>query len=540
MTLHAAVHLHPRLAVGPVRRRTFGSFVEHMARCVYTGIFEPDHPSADADGLRTDVLELVRELGVSSVRYPGGNFVSGYRWEDGVGPRADRPVRRDLAWHSTETNAFGLDEFMTWADRADVEPMYAVNLGTRGTQEALDVLEYANGAVGTDLADHRALNGHAEPYGIRMWCLGNEMDGPWQLGHVPARDYAVLAAETARAMRRADPDLELVACGSSHAAMPTFGAWEQAVLEAGYDAIDMLSAHVYYAEEDGDQASYLASADDMDAYIDAVVATSDHVRALKGEEKRIMISFDEWNVAASRGDTGAEPSGEDWPIAPRFAESTYSAQDAVVVGSLLISLLRHTDRVASASQAQLVNVLAPIRTEVGGPAWRQSIFHPFALTSRHARGEVLVTGVDSPAVENRRFGQSAALSSVATWDEETGQLTVFAVNRSGADALEVAVDLAAFAQAGPAPAGFELVEAVLLHEDDPHRTNSARHPDRVVPHPLEEVRLETPGHADAPEGEAHAPAGSTDAPATTRLTATLPPISWSMIRLQKTRPQKTQ
>ncbi|UQN28785.1 alpha-N-arabinofuranosidase [Brachybacterium kimchii] len=527
MTLHAAVHLHPRLAVGPVRRRTFGSFVEHMARCVYTGIFEPDHPSADADGLRTDVLELVRELGVSSVRYPGGNFVSGYRWEDGVGPREHRPVRRDLAWHSTETNAFGLDEFMTWADAADVEPMYAVNLGTRGTQEALDVLEYANGSVGTDLADHRALNGHAEPYGIRMWCLGNEMDGPWQLGHVPARDYAVLAAETARAMRRADPDLELVACGSSHAGMPTFGAWEQAVLEAGYDAIDMLSAHVYYREEDGDQASYLASADDMDAYIDAVVATSDHVRALRGADRRIMISFDEWNVAASRGDAGKEPSGSDWPVAPRFAESTYSAQDAVVVGSLLISLLRHTDRVASASQAQLVNVLAPIRTEVGGAAWRQSIFHPFALTSRHARGQVLVTGVDSPAVENSRFGESAALYSVATWDEETGQLAVFAVNRSGADALELDMDLAAFGDAdvgeragGGGHAGFELADAVLLHEDDPHRTNSARRPDRVVPHPLQDVTLENTGG---------------DAPASSRLTATLPPISWTMIRLQRTR-----
>ncbi|PWH07110.1 alpha-L-arabinofuranosidase [Brachybacterium endophyticum] len=506
MTLHAAAHLHPHLVVAPVRRRTFGSFVEHMARCVHTGVFEPGHPSADADGLRTDVLELVRELGVSSVRYPGGNFVSGYRWEDGVGPLEDRPVRRDLAWHSTEPNTFGLDEFMTWCDAADVEPMYAVNLGTRGTQEALDVLEYANGEVGTDLADHRALNGHPEPYDVRMWCLGNEMDGPWQLGHVPARDYGVLAAETARAMRRADPDLELVACGSSHSAMPTFGSWEQAVLEAGYDAIDMLSAHVYYRQEGEDRASYLASADDMDAYIDAVVATSDHVRALKGDDKHVMISFDEWNVVAARGDSGTEPSGDDWPVAPRFAESTYSAQDAVVVGSLLISLLRHTDRVASASQAQLVNVLAPIRTEPGGRAWRQSIFHPFALTSRHARGQVLQLDIDSPTTPTRKYGDSAVLDAVATWDADGGALTVFAVNRSADDVVDLGVPLLAFGNGTP----LTVIEAALLNEKDPDVVNTAGRPDRVVPRAFEDVHLE-----DA------------------RLSASLPPISWAMIRLER-------
>ena len=510
MTLNGTLHLHPAHRVGPVRRRTFGSFVEHMARCVYTGIYEPDHPSADEHGLRTDVLELTRALGVSSVRYPGGNFVSGYRWEDGVGPAGRRPRRPDLAWHSTETNAFGLDEFMIWARKAGVEPMYAVNLGTRGVQEALDVLEYANAPVGTALAEQRAANGHPDPHGIRMWCLGNEMDGPWQIGHRPAAEYGQLAAETARAMRRAHPDLELVACGSSHSSMPTFPAWEQAVLEAGYEAFDMVSAHVYYREEEGDQASYLASADDMDAYIEDVAATCDHVRALGGHDKRIMISFDEWNVTSNgHGDPGTEPSGEDWPVAPRFAESTYTAQDAVVVGSLLISLLRHTDRVASDSQAQLVNVLGPIRTSPDGPAWRQTIFHPFALTSRHAAGQVLRTQVDSPTYENPRFGRSKVLDSVVTWDEEAGQLVVFAVSRSRTEPLALTVPLAGF---GP----LEVTEAVMLHEDDPYTVNTAEDPDRVVPRPLEGVHLA-------------ADDAGTDGPAT--LTATLPPISWAVIRL---------
>ncbi|MGP5386081.1 arabinosylfuranosidase ArfA [Brachybacterium tyrofermentans] len=501
MTLHGTIDLHPAHRVGPVRRRTFGSFVEHMARCVYTGIYEPGHPAADADGLRTDVLELTRELGVSSVRYPGGNFVSGYRWEDGVGPLADRPRRQDLAWHSTETNAFGLDEFMTWAAKADVEPMYAVNLGTRGVQEALDVLEYANAPVGTELADRRAANGHPEPYGIRMWCLGNEMDGPWQLGHRPAEAYAELAAGTARAMRRTGSELELVACGSSFPSMPTFGTWEQAVLEACYDEIDMLSAHVYYPADPEDPASYLASAVDMDAYIEAVVATSDHVRAVLKRDRRIMISFDEWNVAASGGDPGAEPTGDDWPEAPRFAESTYTAQDAVVVGSLLISLLRHTDRVASASQAQLVNVLGPIRTEPGGRAWRQSIFHPFALTSRYARGQVLRTAIGSPSVETTKHGSAPLLDAVATWDDDAGDLTVLAVNRSLTEPLELSVPLTGFGD-------LELVEAVMLHEEDPLAVNTADDPERVAPRPLEGVHLRN------------------------GLTTTLPPISWAMARLR--------
>ncbi|HIY25357.1 MAG TPA: alpha-L-arabinofuranosidase [Candidatus Brachybacterium merdigallinarum] len=506
MPLTGRLALHPSFTVAPVRPRTFGAFVEHMGRCVHTGIFEPDHPAADSRGLRQDVLALTRELGVSSVRYPGGNFVSGYRWEDGVGPLEQRPARRDLAWHSTEPNTFGTDEFMAWVEAAGVEPMMAVNLGTRGVQEAVDLLEYCNAehseaGSGSTLAQQRADNGHPDPYGVRMWCLGNEMDGPWQIGHTSAEDYALTAAATARAMRRADDDLELIACGSSHWAMKTFGAWEQAVLEAGYDEIDMISAHVYYREENGDAASYLAVAQDMDGYIDAVVATCDHVRGSLRRDKQIMISFDEWNVTSTHEDPGTEPSGADWPVAPRFAESTYSAQDAVVVGNLLISLLRHSDRVASASLAQLVNVLAPIRTEPGGRAWRQTIFHPFALTSRHAKGQVLRVEIDSPRYDNSRFGSSPVLDAVATWDGDCGELTVFAVNRSLDQALDLRVPLDAFEEP-------QLEEAVRVHEEDRYAHNTADVPDAVVPRPLEGARIEN--------GE---------------LISTLPPVSWAMLRL---------
>ncbi|MGP5304187.1 arabinosylfuranosidase ArfA [Brachybacterium alimentarium] len=504
MSSHVTLTLNPAFRVAPVRRRTFGAFVEHLGRCVYTGIHEPGHPSADADGFRTDVLELTRELGVSSVRYPGGNFVSGYRWEDGVGPVDERPVRHDLAWHSSDPNTVGLDEFMTWARKAGVEPMYAVNLGTRGVQEALDVLEYANAPVGTHLSDQRVANtGASESHDIRLWCLGNEMDGPWQIGHKNAEEYARVATETARAMRMEDPDLELIACGSSNAQMETFAAWENTVLTEAYDVVDMISAHVYYSEKDGDQASFLASADDMDYFIDSVVATADHVRAKLKRDKRIMISFDEWNVWYQHRAESRPPSGDDWPVAPVLLEDIYSAMDAVVFGNLLISLLRHSDRVASASLAQLVNVIAPIMTEPGGRAWKQSTFHPFALTSRFAKGEVLQVNVEAPTFENQRFGTSASADAVATWDEESGDLALFVVNRDASGTLDLGVDLAAFGD-------LELVEALTLHHEDPYAANSADAPDTVAPQPNSSVALD----------------GG-------RLTGELPSISWTLVRLAR-------
>ncbi len=265
-------------------------------------------------------MDLVRELGVSTIRYPGGNFVSGYLWEDGVGPRDQRPRRLDLAWHSTETNAVGVDEFAAWAERVGSEVVLAVNLGTRGVAEALDLLEYTNIRSGTTWSDARVANGRAEPYGIRMWCLGNEMDGPWQLGHRSAADYGQLAAQVARGMRQLDPDVELVACGSSSALMPTFGTWERTVLEHAFDDVDLISCHAYYESKDGDLGAFLASSVGMDRFTDSVVATADHVAALERSTRRIDIAFDEWNVWYSRRFESVDKiTGIDnWPLAPRL------------------------------------------------------------------------------------------------------------------------------------------------------------------------------------------------------------------------------
>ncbi|QTE29154.1 arabinosylfuranosidase ArfA [Pengzhenrongella sicca] len=498
--LTASLTLDPAFTISPVRRRTFGSFVEHLGRCVYTGLHDPAHPTADADGFRGDVVGLTRELGVSTVRYPGGNFVSGYRWEDGVGPVGARPARLDLAWHSTEPNTVGLDEFMRWCAAAGVEPMMAVNLGTRGVQEALDLLEYCNVAAGSHFSDLRRANGTEQPHNIRMWCLGNEMDGPWQIGHKTAQEYGRLAAETARAMRMIDPDLELVACGSSSSAMPTFGAWEATVLTEAYEQVDFISAHAYYFEEDGDLASFLGSAINMDRFIEDVVATADAVRAAQKLTKRLHISFDEWNVWYLNA-APSKPPTDDWPVAPVLLEDHYSVADAVVVGNLLISLLRHSDRVRSASLAQLVNVIAPIMTEPGGRIWRQTTFHPFALTSRYAVGDVLRVELSSPAAPTAKFGDTPLVDAIATRDAGTGAVAVFAVNRSVSEPLVLDIDLRALG-------AVELVECVTLANPDPYARATADDDRSVAPRENTAVTR---------EGDL--------------LRVELPPVSWTMVRL---------
>lgn len=470
----ARVTLDPHFTVGEIDRRLFGTFVEHLGRSVYDGIYEPSHPSADEDGFRRDVIELVRELGVSTLRYPGGNFVSGYRWEDGIGPREDRPRRLDLAWHSTETNEIGLDEFARWAAKVGGEIMYAVNLGTRGVLEALDVLEYANVRGGTFWADRRVANGTPEPHGIRMWCLGNEMDGPWQLGASTPAEYAEVAAKAAAAMRQIDPDLEFVVCGSSSGHMPTFGEWERVVLERTYDDVDFISCHAYYEPRDGDYASFLASATDMDRFIESVVATADHVKALKRSEKEIYISFDEWNVwyQSRYNDVDKITDVEHWPVAPRLLEDCYSVADAVVVGNLMISLLRHADRVKAASLAQLVNVIAPIMTEPGGPAWRQTTFFPFAETARLARGSALEVRLEAPEHETAQYGVVPLIDAVATHDAESGEAAVFVVNRDLEGETTLEIDLVHFG-------AVETVSARVLHDEDMHARNTREDQERV-------------------------------------------------------------
>lgn len=489
-------------SVAPVPRRLFGAFVEHMGRGVYTGIYEPGHPTADADGFRGDVLDLVRELGVTVVRYPGGNFVSGYRWEDGIGPKERRPARLDLAWHAVETNQFGLDEFIRWTRRAGVEPMLVTNAGTRGIADALDLVEYANHPSGTSLSDARVRNGSPEPHGVRIWCLGNEMDGPWQLGHKTPLEYGRIAAELARALRQFDPDLELVACGSSTPTMPTFGEWEMTVLEQSYELVDFISLHAYFEESDGDIGSFLASSIVMDRYIEKVVAIADAVGDRLGQKRRMQLSIDEWNVwYLSRFQARLHPT--EWLVADRISEDDYTVADAVVVGSLLISLLKHSDRVRSACLAQLVNVIGVIRTEPGGAAWRPATFHPFALTSRFARGSVVALDIEAPAIDTELHGSVRAVDGVATCDQETGDAALFLVNRDPREDASISVGLG-LGQFN----GARVVDARVMSDKDPHTCNTRDDTERVLPRRLDGLEMT--------DGTLHVP---------------LPPASWAIVRL---------
>ncbi len=383
--------------IGEESPRLFGSFIEHLGRAVYGGVYEPGHPTADDQGFRRDVLALVKELGVPIVRYPGGNFVSGYHWQDGTGPRSLRPRRQELAWNSIETNEVGIDEFQEWAKRAHSEVMMAVNLGTGTAMEARDLVEYCNFPGGTALSDRRRSNGFEKPFGIRTWCLGNEMDGPWQMGHRTAEEYGRVACEAAKLMKSADPEIELIACGSSSSSMPTFGEWETTVLKNCYDQVDYLSLHSYYGNRSNNSAEFLACSKDMDQFITDVSAICDAVRATRHSKKTMYLSFDEWNVWFHSNEQ--DKKVEKWTVAPPLLEDVYTFEDALVAGCLLITLLRHCDRVKIACLAQLVNVIAPIMTETGGRAWAQTIFHPFRDASRFGRGTALNCRIDCPSYD---------------------------------------------------------------------------------------------------------------------------------------------
>lgn len=457
---------------GKVDRRIYGSFIEHLGRAVYEGIYQPDSPFADEQGFRKDVLQLIRELKVPVVRYPGGNFVSGYHWEDGVGPKEMRPSKLDLAWCVIENNQFGLNEFVDWAKKANTEVMMAVNLGTRGVEDAKNVLEYCNIKEGTYYSDLRKKHGYTSPHDIKLWCLGNEMDGPWQMGHKTAEEYGRLAEETGRIMRMVDPSVELVACGSSSLTMPTFGSWEATVLEHCYDQVDYLSLHQYYGNRENNTKDFLANSVGMDEFITSVVSICDYVRAKKHGKKKIHLSFDEWNVWYHSNE--ADKKLEKWVQAPHQLEDVYNFEDALLVGSMLITLLRHADRVKIACLAQLVNVIAPIMTSDTG-AWRQTIFYPYMHASTMGVGTVLNTIVKSPVYESHNYGDAPYLDSVVIVNEEEETVTIFAVNKDLEEDMEVNCDLRQFV-------GYQVKEHLVLTHSDMKAENTEENPNEVIPH----------------------------------------------------------
>ncbi len=412
--------------------------------------------------------------------------------------------RRDWTWPGIRSsNQFGLHEFDDWAKKVDTEVMMAVNLGTRGLQEACDLIEYTNHRGGTYWSDKRIANGATDPFNYKLWCLGNEMDGPWQVGHKTAAEYGRLANETGKAMRLIDSEIELVACGSSNSLMPTFGSWESTVLEMAYEAVDYVSLHAYYEEKGDDPLDFLASAVNMDSFIDSVIATADAVRARGRHKKRINLSFDEWTVwyiSKFDGD-GPKPNATPWAPHPPLIEDEYNITDAIVVGTFLNSLLRHGDRVTVACQAQLVNVIGLLRSDEGGEAWKQTIAYPFEQMRRHAQGQILQLVATGDVYDSQNYTDVPVVDATATYDEENGRAALFVANRSLTEHSKLDADLRGIAASA-------VRSTTTLHagpDQNRYTTNGAKH-DAVTPQPFGDYQFDTG-----------------------RLEATLPPLSWTVL-----------
>lgn len=452
--------------ISKIDERIYGSFIEHLGRAVYEGIYQPDHKLADKNGFRTDVIQLVKELNVPVIRYPGGNFVSNFFWEDSVGPVDARPKRLELAWRSLETNEFGLNEFAKWSKEVNSQIMMAVNLGTRGVADACNLLEYCNYPSGTKYSDLRINHGIQEPYGIKTWCLGNEMDGPWQLGSKTATEYGRIAYETAKAMKLMDPSIELVSCGSSGPFMSSFPEWEVTTLEHTYDYADYISLHSYYGNKDNDTANFLARSMEMDQFIKTVIAACDYVKAKKRGKKDINLSFDEWNVWFHSNEEDQDiMNNHPWQKAPNLLEDIYTFEDALLVGLLLITLMKHADRVKMACLAQLVNVIAPIMTDRDGIAWRQTIYYPFLHASKYGRGTALRPVLYSSRHDTKDFTDVTDVESIAVYNEELEEVTIFAVNRDLTDRIVMDCDMRSFT-------GYHLLEHIVLESEDLKAVNT--------------------------------------------------------------------
>lgn len=426
--MKATLYINTKDAISPIDDRIYSSFIEHMGRAVYTGIYEPAHPSADQEGFRQDVADLIRPLNVSHIRYPGGNFLSGYDWKDGIGPKNNRPVRPEMAWSALEPNQVGTDEFLSFCEKLQISPMLGVNLGTGTPKDAVELLEYCNSSLPTYWAEKRIENGRKEPYGVKLWCLGNEMDGPWQICAKTAAEYSRIACETAKLMKMLDPDIELVACGSSYRDMPTFGAWEETVLRECYPYIDYLSLHQYYQNMDGDVMSFLCRDEDMADFIDEVAAICQRIKKEKNSDKDIKLSFDEWNVWYHFQKAGRSP--EKWIVGRPIEEEEFDFADTLLVGSMLNTLINHSDIVKIACLAQLVNCIAPIMTQEGGKSWTQTIYWPFLYTSRYGRGTALKIRKEAPSYTCRARKDASYLSSCAVLSEEENILSLFLINKS--------------------------------------------------------------------------------------------------------------
>lgn len=468
------INLHTAFRIGKVDERIFGGFLEHLGRAVYEGVYEPENTMADEDGFRKDVMEALKRLDMTAMRWPGGNFASGYHWLDGVGEKGKRPVIYDLAWHSIEPNQFGTDEFIKLCRKMNWYPMITVNLGTGTPEEAKNWVEYCNLPSGTKYSDMRKANGNKEPYNVKLWCLGNEMDGLWQLGHLPADHYAIKAQQAAKMMKDVDRSIELVVCGSCTISMPTYMEWDRIVLDYTWDFVDYVSLHRYVGNHNNDTSDFLAVTNSIDKQIEEMASVCRFIQAKRKSKKMVYLCFDEWNVWYRNHEFNGKGT-----FAPHLLEEIYNLEDALVVAGFLNSFIRHSDVVKIANIAQIVNVIAPVLTKQND-ILIQSIFYPFEMVSRRRDGMSLKISVDGPSYESPSYGQTNYIDASAILED--GKLHIFVINRfltEKADILIVPSDIEILS----------LESAEIITGTDPKAANSFENKDVVISKKFNEIKI---------------------------------------------------
>jgi len=495
-TSKAQVFIDTNRTIASISPLLFGGFAEHMGRCIYEGIYDPESSQADSRGFRKDVLDALRKQAYTTIRYPGGNFLSGYNWLDGVGPKDQRPRRRELAWQSTETNQFGTNEFIEFCTAIDAKPMLAVNMGTGTIQAASDLVEYCNVPDGTYWSDLRVSHDYKDPHDVRYWCVGNEMDGFWQIGHLDAVEYGKKALEAAKMMKWQDPTIKTVLCGSSNDRMPTYPEWDRTALEIAWEAMDYHSMHYYAGNRESDTASYLASAVLLERFVETLEGTLRYVKAKRRSKHDVYLSWDEWQVWY-KGD----PIQGNWTEAPHLAEEIYNLEDALVVAQWLNVFLRKSHVLKIACVAQIVNVISWLQTR-GDELLKQPSYYVFKLFSNLARGEALDTLVKAPMVETKEYDAVPALDVSSSFNFETQKGAIFLVNRSQTEAMVTDI---VWQNGNPV----QIDEAWQLTGRDPKESNSWDDPNRLVAN-----AISTPDVKDD------------------RATIQLPPLSFTVVTFQ--------
>ena len=468
--------IDPERVSGEIDRNIFGGFAEHLGRCIYGGIYEPDSPRANEEGFRTDVLAALRRLGMPVIRYPGGNFASGYRWRDGVGPASERPARTDLAWHDIETNLFGTNEFVSFCRKLGTEPYLVVNCGDGDMREARDWVEYCNGIRDTALVKLRAQHGYPGPHGVKYWGIGNEVDGHWQIGYKTPQEYARAFTEFGKVMKWVDPGIKLIAS--------TVSTWEgewvertQLLLEQAPDLIDYLALHWYVGNPDNDFTNYMAVSELLEERLSSFEGLVKAVRLQRGIKRPVHLAVDEWNVwYRTHPRYGADTSKSK-------LEEIYTLEDALVAAIQLNTFIRHARSVKMANLAQIVNVIAPVFTRPDG-LFLQTIYFPFEVYSTTCGNRALDVWWEGDTFSTGSYTGVRTLDVSATLIEAKKRLTVYVVNRDKDRKMETVLQLTLGEFKGT-------VTAYTVNGQDIKAENTFTTPEKVV---TRQTALEAQGH----------------------------------------------